>query len=345
MTAAGTYALKSGAERVARSAPLRAAIIGAGLMGRWHADAIRRAGGSVVGVADRIPSAARHLARPILGCQTFQDWHELLGESRPDVLHVCTPSESHYDIAVGAIEAGAHLVVEKPLTPGAAETEVLVRLAKEHQIYLCPVHQFAFQKGVFSASTHLAEIGRPIDVRAEFCSAGATTGLDADAVAANILPHPLSIIYRLFEDGLSMCDLSTARPAAGELRVSWLAHEVSFAISISMHGRPTRSELIVTGTQGTLRLDLFHGFALQEPGRVSRTRKITHPFELGARILVGATANLIGRIGRWESAYPGLRFLVQAFYDAVRAGGPAPISPEETIAIARVRDRILNARA
>jgi hypothetical protein len=57
--------------------------------------------------------------------------------------------------------------------------------------------------------------------------------------------------------------------------------------------------------------------------------------------LAAAGWNLAGRALRGETAYPGLRTLVEEFYAAVRIEGPPPITPEASIALAEARDRIL----
>jgi predicted dehydrogenase len=321
------------------------AVIGAGLMGRWHADTIRRMRGRVAAVVDPNPDSARRLAARFPDCAAFTSCGEMLARSAPAVIHVCTPGETHREIAEECMAAGAHLVIEKPLAPAARETEYLLRRAAQRRILMCPVHQYLFQAGVRRAIALLPRIGAPVDVQAVFCSAGgARLPKEAlDRVAADILPHPLSLIGRMFPDGLPDSSLVARKKAPGELRVSWDSAATAFSICISMNGRPTCSALRITGTDGTLHLDLFHGYAVFEPGRVSRFRKIVHPFDLGIRTLFAAGSNMAGRIVRWEPAYPGLRTLVQAFYRAVQSGDAPPVSPEETMAVANARDRVLSA--
>jgi hypothetical protein len=67
-----------------------------------------------------------------------------------------------------------------------------------------------------------------------------------------------------------------------------------------------------------------------------------HPFEHSLRNLSAAGINLGRRTLRRELAYPGLQRLISEFYRAVQTGAPSPISAEEAIAIARVRDHLRN---
>jgi hypothetical protein len=57
--------------------------------------------------------------------------------------------------------------------------------------------------------------------------------------------------------------------------------------------------------------------------------------------LGAATSNLGRRVANSEPAYPGLRALIAEFYEAVRSGGSPPITPDETLSIARVRDHFI----
>jgi predicted dehydrogenase len=313
-------------------------------MGFWHARGAQRVGARVVAVVDRDEGAARRIASRFPGCAALTTSDELLSRVKPLVVHVCTPPETHQDIANQGMDAGAHLIIEKPVTPAAADTARLLRRAAERGVLVCPVHQYLFQRGVLRAAALLPGIGPPLDVQAVFCSAGGgNLPLPAlDSIAADILPHPLSLIARLFEDGLSPDPLNAVRLVPGELRASWNGGPTAFSIVISMNGRPTCATLRVVGTKGTLHLDLFHGFAFLESGQVSRMRKLAHPFELGTRMLAAASANLADRVITWEPAYPGLRALIEAFYRAVRMGAPPPVSAEEVLAVAQTRDRILS---
>ena len=107
-----------------------------------------------------------------------------------------------------------------------------------------------------------------------------------------------------------------------------------------MSGRPTTNQLEIIGERGTITVDLFHGFAVTFGGTVSRRTKVTRPFTVAASTAAAAAANLAGRAWRREPAYPGLRELLSRFYAAVRGQGPNPISPAETIAIARACERL-----
>jgi predicted dehydrogenase len=332
------------ADRVAaRARPIRAAIVGAGLMGRWHAQAIEKAGGNIIAVVDLDPARARRLASRF-HASSFSSVEQLLSEVELDVLHICSPASTHQDIGELAINSGLNLVVEKPVTPTVRGTVRLYEQAARRGVLVCPVHQFVFQNGVLKAQELLPRIGRLLHLGVTICSAGGD-GLapdQLDSIAADILPHPLSLLQRFLPGELPEEDWVMARPRHGELRVSGEAMGATLSIFVSMNARPTICDFQIVGTEGTIYLNLFHGYAYLEPGRVSRTRKIMHPFEHSLRNLSAAAINLGRRALRRELAYPGLQRLISEFYSAVQTGGPSPISAEEAVAIARVRDRLLS---
>ena len=119
----------SGRGTQAGVAPLmRTAVIGVGYLGRFHAQKYSVLSNSqLVGIAD--PSAsARAAVAAELGVPAYADYRELLG--RVDAVSIVTPTPSHYAVAKEFLEAGAHVLVEKPMTATVAEGESLIEVAR-----------------------------------------------------------------------------------------------------------------------------------------------------------------------------------------------------------------------
>lgn len=327
---------------MSRSEPLGAVVVGAGLMGRWHAHALTRAAGQVHAIVDRDLDRARALASRYPGAEANSDLQSVLETGTSEVVHVCTPLETHDTLTRTALASRRHVLVEKPLAPSAAIAAELLQLARERGVLLCPVHQFLFQPGMLRLQAALPRLGRVLHLDYVACSAGAEgqEGAGRDAVALDILPHPLSLVQRLLPEPLAALSWQLQHPAPGELRVSGTAGGRSVGILVSMAGRPTRNTLRIVCEAGTTHVDLFHGFCVIESGTVSRTRKLARPFLLTAATLGRATVNLAARAARGETAYPGLRELVRRFYAAIRGDGSPPVSPAETLAVAATHDAL-----
>ena len=106
---------------------LRCAVIGAGYLGRFHAQkyaAIPRC--DLVGVVDS-DAAARERIAAELGVAVFADHRELLGLT--DAVSVATPTATHHAVARDFLRSGAHVLVEKPIAATAAEARELIALA------------------------------------------------------------------------------------------------------------------------------------------------------------------------------------------------------------------------
>jgi len=317
-------------------------IVGAGLMGTWHAHALKAAGLAVVAVVDTDLARAKQLAKRCRAAASERLADAL--EHRPFAVHVCTPPDSHLEVLSASLDAGAHCLVEKPFAPDAATARRMLELAEQRTLLACPVHQFLFQRGIERVHRAVMEFGPLLHADFVACSAGAIAGGDSPErrarLALDILPHPLSLLRRLLGRPLDVSDWAVAIPAPGEVRVAGIAGTVSVGILLSATGRPTRNTARFIGEHGTMHVDLFHGFATFESPRVSRIRKITRPFSASAATLAGAAANLAVRLARREPAYPGLRELVTAFYAAAEVGKPGPITPAETIDVADAGDRL-----
>jgi len=110
--------------------PARLAVIGAGMIGRKHLEKVAaEPAAKLVAIADPAPAAADLAAQ--YGVPLFADAARMLAETRPDGVVVATPTEMHLQPALAALEAGAHLLVEKPIAATGAEAAKIVAKARE----------------------------------------------------------------------------------------------------------------------------------------------------------------------------------------------------------------------
>ncbi len=112
--------------------PVNVAVIGSGFMGAAHVDALRRVPGvNVVAIASIDFPRAQELAAQFGITNVFDDWKALLGRDDVHAVHNCTPNNLHFEVNKAFIEAGKHVLSEKPLTMTSAESAELVRLARQ----------------------------------------------------------------------------------------------------------------------------------------------------------------------------------------------------------------------
>ncbi len=124
----------------------RAAIVGAGwIADHGHLPGYARAGVEVVAIADIDEAAASELASKHGVGRVDTDWRTMLAEVQPDVVSVCVPNMWHAEIALGAIEAGAHVLCEKPLATSVDEAERMFAAAHEANVVLMADQNTRFQ--------------------------------------------------------------------------------------------------------------------------------------------------------------------------------------------------------
>ncbi|MEO8523282.1 MAG: Gfo/Idh/MocA family oxidoreductase [Caldimonas sp.] len=325
------------------------AIIGAGLMGHWHAAAASRAGARIAAIVDADGTRGAKLARRH-GSTCHTSLAGLLeAAQRPVAAHVCTPLESHAGLVQQLVDGGMHVVCEKPLAASASEVVEMVTHARRTGRALCPVHQFTCQHGFLETQSRLGEIGDLRRIAFTFNSAGGRdrTGERLDAVLREILPHPLSILAQLQPAiALERIEWHCASAAVGELLATGQHGPATVSISISLSARPTEASATLSGTAGTMRLDFFHGYSTLNRGQASRADKVLRPFANAFVSIGAASGNALRRVLTWETAYPGLRALFEKFYGGIEGGrASAPFGDAEVIGIYVARDRIAAAMA
>ena len=119
------------------SRPLGVAVVGYSFMGKAHSHAWRNVGAfhaDVPPVTQRVlvgrdESAVKEAAGRYGWAETATDWQSLMGRDDIDIVDICTPGNSHAEIAIAALEAGKHVLVEKPLANSVPEGEAMVAAA------------------------------------------------------------------------------------------------------------------------------------------------------------------------------------------------------------------------
>jgi predicted dehydrogenase len=134
---------------------LRAGVVGTGFIGAVHVDALRRLGVEVAGVVGSSPerAQAKRLA------PAYESYEALLADERVDVVHLTTPNHLHYPQVKDALEAGKHVVCEKPLALTATETQELLALADASGLVHCTNFNIRFYPQVQEARARVRSGG------------------------------------------------------------------------------------------------------------------------------------------------------------------------------------------
>ncbi|WP_314060832.1 oxidoreductase [uncultured Vagococcus sp.] len=103
-----------------------------------------------------------------LGCQFTNELNQLLDDPEIRLITLCTPPESHYELAKRCLAKGKHLIVEKPFCQTVAETEEVLALAKEAKLLAIPYQNRRFDSDYLTLKEVLKSgyVGRPVELEA-----------------------------------------------------------------------------------------------------------------------------------------------------------------------------------
>src|SRR5207302_394166 len=111
---------------------MNVAIIGCGLIGQKRAKAL--AGAKLVAVSDAAFERAQAMARTIPGVQAVEDWRSLMQDRAIELVVVATTNDALAEITLAAVEAGKHVLVEKPAARNAAELQPIIEAARRNNV-------------------------------------------------------------------------------------------------------------------------------------------------------------------------------------------------------------------
>jgi len=350
---------------------LRVGIVGCGKIADGHAAQIQRIPGcQIVGVCDREPLMAQQLYErfPVAGWYT--DVEELLGEARPDVVHITTPPASHYSLARRSLESGCHVYVEKPFTLTEEDAVRLVALATERGLKLTAGHDGQFSHvarrlralvgtgylggtPVHLESHYGYDLGDPRYARALLGDAEHWVRKLPGGLLQNVISHGVARIaeflsgetVQVLAHGFVSPPLKRMGEAAivDELRVIMCDEEGTTAyFTFSSQMRPALHEFRLFGPRNGVVLDQDRETLILLPGArfKSYAEKFAPPVILAKHYLGNLATNLKTFLRRDFHMQAGLKYLIESFYRAIERGGPVPIPYREILLTARIMDAI-----
>jgi predicted dehydrogenase len=150
---------------------IRTAILGTGFMGRVHLEAVQRVESvEAAAIFGRNDDATARLAAAFSVPKAASDYRELLRDPAIDAVDICTPNAQHFSMAKQALQAGKHVLCEKPLTTTVAEAEELVALAARTKLRNCVCHNLRYYPQVqqMRALREAGELGEILVVQGTY---------------------------------------------------------------------------------------------------------------------------------------------------------------------------------
>lgn len=129
-------------------ADLKIVIVGAGFAGRVvHLPGYSAVGAPVAAICDLMTDRAQQLADQFNIPRVYSDWREMIDKEQPDIVSVCLPNSAHRGVTLAALEAGAHVLCEKPLATNVAEAHEMFDAARKAGKILMAAQHLRFEAG------------------------------------------------------------------------------------------------------------------------------------------------------------------------------------------------------
>lgn len=194
--------------------PLRTAVVGAGYLGRFHAQKYAaHADCELMAVVDVNLDRAKAVAKE-LNCQAFDNIDSLLGQV--DAVSVATPTRLHHPLGLTLLEAGLHVLIEKPMTVTEAEAESLIAAAARHDCVLQVGHLERFNPAVVAAA---ALIDHPLFIESHRIAPFNPRGADV-SVVLDLMIHDIDLILELVNAELVSMDASGAAVISEDIDIA-----------------------------------------------------------------------------------------------------------------------------
>ncbi len=213
------------------------------------------------------------------GARTSADFNEVLADPTIDAVSIATPPATHYPLVKRALEAGKHVLVEKPLATEVAQAEELMELANARNLTLMPGHTFLYSPAVNKVRELIdsGELGEIYFVTSSRMNLGI---YQPDGVVNDLAPHDLSILLywidrpvtmvaasgsTVFQNGVpetAFLTLSFEQGPTANVQLSWLApHKVRQTIVVGSKRMVVYDD---AATDGAVRV-YDRGFDFTEP--------------------------------------------------------------------------------
>jgi predicted dehydrogenase len=193
---------------------IRAAVIGVGYLGRFHAQKYAQLPVcELVAVVDGREEVRKAVAGEV-GTQALADYRGLLG--KVDAVSVVTPTPAHFEIAEAFLAAGAHVLVEKPITETPEQARALIAQAAKSKRILAVGHLERFNAAVLAAEPHITS---PRFMECTRLAPYKERGTDVNVVL-DLMIHDIDLVQSLANSEIESIDAIGTPVFSGEIDIA-----------------------------------------------------------------------------------------------------------------------------
>jgi predicted dehydrogenase len=343
---------------------MKVAIVGCGQIAAVHIPHIRsQPQANIVGITDTSMAQAQELALRCRIPNVFGSLEELLDAQRPDVVHILTPPQTHAALAIEAMEAGCHVLVEKPMAVNLEEAEAMERVAQRRGVKLCVDHNHLFDPAFVRAKTMVEagrigqlvwvesfegfDVGNPDNPYVRPGSADHWVHQLPGGIFQNLAPHPAYLALAFLESPhtAQAVSLKTGRVPtawADELRVTLTGDKSLGCFMVSLSIQPFMKYVHLYGTQGTIYVNITTNSVrcLKNRALPRALARGMQGIDEGLQLLAATVANTVKVASGRLRPYPGLGVLIERFYQSIAQDHPPPVDSAAGREVVRILDLV-----
>ena len=320
---------------VRSNSQLTAAVVGLGHIAQQHLAAVQQIPHArVVAVCDRSPATAEATAGRFRIDHWYDDFATMLSEIRPSVVHVTTPPASHAFLTAAALDAGAHVIVEKPAAATVAEVDAMLDQAHCQNRHLIEDYNYVFNPEVqeLIRLINSGDFGTVAHVDLFLCvdmadvEGGAAN--DENCLVNDFLPHFASLATFLAGTPLAV---HTQWPSPIDFRAMVETDRATVSMGFCPHAQPNAFWLRVYGSKMQMSLNLFepHSLLRQQYSGPAPLTPLWNGFADARSARRSAWRGLRRKLKGGAGPYEGLWALVAKSYDAFDSQSATPVTPDD----------------
>ncbi len=302
------------------SAPIRIGVVGTGSLGYHHARILRDVQGAVLkGFFEANTERAGTVSRE-LGIRAYDTLDALLADV--DAVSIVVPTSHHHAVAKQALEAGKHLLIEKPITVTLAEADELLALAEAKGLLIQIGHIERFNRAIRAALPH---VQNPLFIDSDRLAPFNPRGSDV-AVVLDLMIHDIDLVLTLI--GASVRDVSAAglpvlTPSIdiADARITFDTGAVA-TITSSRVSKDRMRKLRIFQKNGYLSLDLASGtgelYRLRQDVDLATLARQAQPLEA-----------FVERVAIEAPEGEPLRLELESFVAALRGDAPVAVTGKD----------------
>lgn len=341
---------------------MKSAVIGTGEISAEHLGYLAKSRSvDLVGVCDLSPAAADYAAKTFGAQKAYTDYKLMLDEAKPDVVHVLTPPQTHVPLSTDCLDAGAHVICEKPITLGHGQFLSLWQHAQSKNKQLVEDHNYRFNRPVLHIEKLLADgvLGDVMEVDVRMALKIRDGGRFADrnlpnpahklpaGVIHDFITHLIYLVLRFFPDPDKVSAAWTNHGnddlfKYDDLDAILIAGSKHARIRFSCRTSPDVFALTVRGTKAEVQTDLFHPFMRLMKPRTGgeKLSPVTNQLANGLQLVGSSFATLRNKLMQ-RSPYEGLHRFLARTYDALEHDTEPPVTFDDMDRTSRVIDQML----